>query len=156
MQLSVSSILNAPQNVTHHPFDEQFELPGEGETLLEPVVGRLDVTRASNQILQVTGAFHTRLRLVCDRCGNEFEFPVDFSLDEALEVTNEPPTSFEVEEAVYAQGNLDATDLIRQSLLLSLPTRHLCGCEPLPQKDDQGITDPRWAALESLTVEPQE
>lgn len=55
---------------------------------------------------------------------------------------------------VSAQGHLDATDLIRQSLLLSLPPRHLCGCEPLAQIQDKDAVDPRWSALKSLTADP--
>ena len=154
MEISIPNILQSPHDVTRYDFQEQLEMPSAEEQLVEPVVGEFVVTRASNHILQVAGDFHTRLKLSCDRCGNEFELPVDFPLDETLEVTDEPSTSHEVEDVVYAQGHLDATDLIRQSLLLSLPPRRLCGCEPLAPQKDQHAVDPRWAALKSLTVEP--
>lgn len=154
MEIAISTVLQSPRDINQHPFNERLELPGEDETLLEPVTGELVVTRTSNRILQVGGEFHTRLRLSCDRCGNHFEFPVDFTLDETLEVVDEAPISEEVEDVVFAQGHLDATDLIRQGLLLSLPSRRLCGCEPLHQQADTGKTDPRWSALQSLMVEP--
>ena len=151
MDISISSILQSPYAVTRYSFKEKIGLPADGEQLLEPITGELTVTRNSDQLLQVTGDFDARLKLHCDRCGNEYETPVHhFSLEEHLEVTDEPTTSVEVEEQVYAGGNLDVTDLIRQALLLSLPSRRLCGCEPLAHKTDATATDPRWAALNAL------
>lgn len=150
MEIPVSNILQATQSVTHHEFSERIELPSKDEKLLEPVTGDFTITRASSKILQVEGAFHTRLSLQCDRCGNDFELPVDFTLNESLEVIEEPTTSEEVEEVVSMYGNLDATDLIRQGLLLSLPLRRLCGCEPKNLKDDASNLDPRLAALKAL------
>ncbi|HEY9720374.1 MAG TPA: DUF177 domain-containing protein [Oscillatoriaceae cyanobacterium] len=155
MEISVSSILHSPQAVTRYPFEERFDLHSEVETLVDPVRGDLTVTRTSNQVLQVQGRFHTRVRLVCDRCGSDFELPVDFSLDEPLEVVEGPLSATEVEEAVTATGTLDATDLVRQGLLLNLPVRKLCGCEPLPQQSEQERQDPRWAALKALREQPQ-
>jgi uncharacterized metal-binding protein YceD (DUF177 family) len=154
MEISVPIILQSPNAVNRHDFREQIDLPSDEEKLVGPVVGELVVTRASNRILQTTGDFHARVKLNCHRCGNDFELPLDFQLDETLEVIDGPITSEEVEDVVSAQGHLDATDLIRQSLLLSLPPRHLCGCEPLAQIQDKDAVDPRWAALKSLTADP--
>lgn len=151
MEISVPSILQSPQAVTRYAFKEMIELPADGERLVEPVVGELEITRTSDQLLQVKGDFETRLELHCDRCGTEYEHPAQFSLEEHLEVTDEPTSSAEVEEQVFAAGKLDATDLIRQALLLSLPSRRLCGCEPLAQRSDVDATDPRWAALKALS-----
>ena len=150
MEISVTSILQSPSDVTRYDFEEQFEMPSKEEKLAEPVKGELVVTRASDRILQAAGTFHSRLKLNCHRCGSEFEHPIDFQLDEALEVIDGPITSEEVEDVVSAQGDLNATDLIRQSLLLSLPSRHLCGCAPLAQPQDKDAVDPRWAALKTL------
>lgn len=152
MEISVSSILQSPQAVTRHPFSEM--IPLDGESLLEPVTGEVQVTRASPRLIQVEGDFHGRLKVDCDRCGNAFELPVEFTLDEALEVTDRPLTSIEVEDTVPIQGQLDVTDLVRQALILSLPPRKLCGCEPGPQSEDHAETDPRWADLKAITIEP--
>jgi uncharacterized metal-binding protein YceD (DUF177 family) len=150
MEISVTSILQSPDKVTKYDFKEQFEMPSGEEQLADPVTGVFVVTRASDRILQVSGDMHARLKLNCHRCGSEFELPIDFQLEEVLEVIDGPITSEEVEEVVSAQGTLDATDLIRQSLLLSIPTRHLCGCAPAAQPQDKDAVDPRWAALKTL------
>jgi uncharacterized metal-binding protein YceD (DUF177 family) len=154
MEISVASILQATESVTRYSFQELIDLPNADEKLLEPVVGDFEVTRASTQVLQVKGHFTARLQLPCDRCGDLFEMPVEFDLEEALEVVDGPVTSEEVEETVSAIGNFDATDLIRQSLLLSLPSRRLCGCEPNTNQAVADKVDPRWAALRSIHQEP--
>lgn len=154
MEITVASILHAPENVTRYPFHERIELPSDDERLKDAVDGELVITRAGSKVLQAQGAFHAELLLNCDRCGNEFELPLDFELDESLEVTTQPITSLEVEEVVPANGSLNATDLIRQGLLLSLPSRRLCGCEPQHGSAGEAPLDPRWAALKSFEQSP--
>ncbi|MDB5096958.1 MAG: hypothetical protein JWM80_1379 [Cyanobacteria bacterium RYN_339] len=152
MDIPVVSILQATEKTTRYSFQETIVF--DDEKLLDPVVGEFEITRASNQILQVKGLFKARLQLACDRCGEPFELPVEFDVDEGLEVIDGPVTSEEVNETVSATGNFDATDLIRQNLLLALPTRRLCGCEPLTNQADADSVDPRWAALRSIHQEP--
>ena len=153
MQIPVSSILQATSPITRYSFDERIPLPDEGEQLLEPVTGELTVERMSDRLLKVSGDFQTRLQLHCDRCNETFEFPAEFQLDEALEIVHEPVTADEVEDRIALNGNLDASDLVRQNLLLSLPPRKLCGCEPVVSEREESSADPRWAALRSIAPE---
>lgn len=153
MQIPVSSILQTTSPITRHSFDELIQLPDEGEQLLEPVTGELRIERISDQLLKLSGDFRTRLKLRCDRCGDSYESTAEFQLDEALEIVPEPLTADEVEERIELNGNLDATDLVRQNLLLSLPPRRLCGCEPLVSEREDSSVDPRWAALGSFAPE---
>lgn len=153
MQIPVSSILQATSPITRYSFDELIPLPDEGEQLLEPVTGELTVERMSDRLLKLSGDFQTRAQLKCDRCNEPFEAPAAFHLDEALEIVHEPITAEEVEDRVALNGNLDASDLVRQNLLLSLPPRKLCGCEPVVSEREESSADPRWAALRSIAPE---
>ena len=148
MQVSVSSILQAPQAVTRYDFNESLPLPDEGEQLLEPVTGDLTIERIGDRLLRITGDLQARLKLNCDRCGEPYESPVAFGLEEDLEVVDEALSTEEVEDRVSASGHLDASDLVRQTLLLSLPARRLCGCEPKTTRAAETAVDPRWAALQ--------
>lgn len=153
MQIPVSSILQATSPITRYSFNELIPLPDEGEQLLEPVTGDLTVERMSDRLLKVSGDFQTRLKLRCDRCAETYESTAAFNLDEALEIVHEPLTAEEVEDRVELNGNLDASDLVRQNLLLSLPPRRLCGCEPKVSEREESSADPRWAALRSFSPE---
>lgn len=153
MRIPVSNILQATSPITRYSFDELIPLPDEGEQLLEPVTGELTVERMSDRLLKVSGDFQTRLKLRCDRCGEFYDSDAAFHLDEALEIVHEPLTAEEVEDRIELNGHLDATDLVRQNLLLELPPRRLCGCEPLVSEREHTSADPRWAALRSLAPE---
>ncbi|MEB3284218.1 MAG: DUF177 domain-containing protein [Candidatus Sericytochromatia bacterium] len=153
MQISITSILQDPDSVTRYDFSESMAAPEEGEQFLEPVSGELAVERISDRLLQVSGTFQTVLKSNCDRCGEMFTLPARFTLDEALEVVDSEPLSFEVEESVLATGYLDASDLVRQTLILSLPPRRLCGCEPQTSVVDTKTVDPRWAALGAFPLD---
>ncbi|MEB3329001.1 MAG: DUF177 domain-containing protein [Candidatus Sericytochromatia bacterium] len=153
MQISVSSILQAPHATTRYAFHEALPLPDEGEQLLEPVTGDLTVERLSDRLLRVTGNFQATLQLLCDRCGESYQAPAVFDLAEDLEVVDEAVTTEEVEDRVSASGLLDASDLVRQTLLLSLPARRLCGCEPKATRTEEPAVDPRWAALRSYPAD---
>ena len=153
MQVSVASILQSPESITRYRFSEVLPAPEEGEQLLEPVLGELVVERVSDRLLQLSGSFQSRLQSACHRCGEEFIFPVAFTLEETLEVVDSELFSVEVEEAVSATGFLDASDLVRQTLMLSLPPRRLCGCEPRTPVVESTAVDPRWAVLGTYPVD---
>ncbi len=153
MQIPVSSILQSTSPITRYSFNELIPLPDEGEQLLEPITGELTVERISDRLLKVTGEFQTRLKLRCDRCNETYESSAEFQLDEALEIVHEPVTAEEVEDRIELSGHLDASDLVRQNLMLSLPPRRLCGCEPQVSEREHSSADPRWAALRSFSPE---
>lgn len=153
MQVSVAGILQSPESITRYDFNEVLPAPDEGEQLMEPVSGNLTIERVSDTLLRASGSFHTLLRSTCHRCGESFELPVAFTLNESLEVVESEPLSQEVEEVVSAAGFLDVSDLVRQTLLLSLPLRRLCGCEPQTPVTETATVDPRWAVLGTYPVD---
>lgn len=150
MELSVSSLLNAPQAVTHLAFSDRFALDGDDEKLTGPVTGSTTITRVGQTLLQVEGSYEAPVELTCDRCGNRFTFTHAFRLEEPLTIAEDVPKTHEVDEAVAADGTLDLSDLVRQALVLSLPPRRLCGCEPPATSEHEVKTDPRWEALKAL------
>lgn len=154
MELSVSSLLHAPQAVTQLDFSDRFALEGDDEKLAGPVTGSTTITRVGQTLLQVAGAYEAPVELTCDRCGTRYTFRHAFTLDENLSVVEEAPETFEVDEAVAADGALDLSDLVRQALVLSLPPRRLCGCEPPATAEHEVKTDPRWDALKALASPP--
>lgn len=150
MRLSVSSLLEAPAAETTLPFHEPVPFPPEFGVLTRPVMGDVTIARSmDDRMLRVTGRFEAGVELVCDRCLGPAPAVIAFDVDETLEVTDEPDPAVEVAEHVHPTGELDVTDLLRQHLLLNLPSRSLCGCEPAYLAAHKPI-DPRWRQLESL------
>lgn len=146
-----------------NPVDERVRLTGPAA-----VNGRIRI--AGNEVF-VNGHIDTRTQVECDRCLQPVELPVnaDFSLEyisdsdyessEAAELTEE-----EMSVAVFDGQALDVDEIVKEQILLAVPTRMLC------REDCKGICpecgadrntgechcvtkeiDPRWAALKNLT-----
>ena len=156
MQLSVATLLNAASSETRIDLNETLEFPGELGKLLEPVHAEITVSRAlDNSLFRVVCHARARLELVCVRCLGPSPEEVTFAFDESLRVVETPVPDELVEDEVWNQGKLDLGDLVRQHLLLNLPARSLCGCNPAYLEELRPV-DPRWKKLESLLKSPQE
>lgn len=150
MLLDVETLLQAPESETHISFSEFVEFPADLGSLKRPLSGEVTIARAIDESLfTLTGHLETTADLVCDRCLGPAPAEIAFDLEETLEVTKTPSEALEVEEAVAATGEIDLSDLLRQHLLLNLPSRSLCGCEPEYLAKHKPL-DPRWRKLEAL------
>jgi uncharacterized protein len=123
--------------------------------MAHPVEYELTVESQAGGLL-VTGTLATRLECECARCLRPFMLPVRLEAYTALAV-------LEGEEAVPREGDFaDLTPVVREDILLSLPTHPLCGndCRGLPAKADArdfhlgetSVPDPAWSALDKLKL----
>jgi uncharacterized protein len=145
---------------------------GEGELALAgSVSGTARLMREPDGVL-VVGALVAPLSLQCARCLAAVEQEVAFEIVETFRPTVElpggpPPCRDREDEATLIDDLhvLDLTEVVRQAVLLAVPTRPLCrpdcrglcarcgadlnqaacACEPEP--------DPRWDALRSILEE---
>jgi uncharacterized protein len=150
MLLRVETLLQAPEKTTHLSFREALDFPTDLGRLTRPLTGDVTITRTDDdRYLQIQGALTTEAELLCDRCLGPVPTALRIDVDEVLEVADSPSETLEVDEAVPVTGDLDLSDLLRQHVLLNLPSRKLCGCEPTFGKGASQV-DPRWQKLEAL------
>ena len=145
-----------------NPVDERVRL-----TAPAAVTGKV---RLSGNEVFVSGHVDTQAQVECDRCLQPVEAPV--SSDFALEyITGSEYESSEVAELTEAEMSvsvfdgkaIDVDEIVKEQILLAVPTRMLC------REDCKGICpecgidrntgecscvandiDPRWAALKNL------
>jgi uncharacterized protein len=145
-----------------NPVDERVKL-----TAPATVNGKIRL--AGNEVF-VNGHVDTRTQVECDRCLKMIELPVnaDFELEyitgteyESSEVAE--LTEAEMSVSVFDGHALDVDEIVKEQILLAVPTRMLC------REDCKGICpecgtdrntgecncetkeiDPRWAALKNL------
>ena len=145
-----------------NPVDERVKL-----TAPATVNGKIRL--AGNEVF-VNGHVDTRAQVECDRCLKSIELPVssDFELEyitgteyESSEVAE--LTEAEMSVSVFDGHALDVDEIVKEQILLAVPTRMLC------REDCKGICpecgtdrntgecncetkeiDPRWAALKNL------
>ena len=126
--------------------------------------------RLSGNLVFVSGHVETRAQVECDRCLKPVELPVktDFELEyitgsdyessEAAELTED-----DLSVAVFDGEAIDVDEIVKEQILLTVPTRMLCRedckgicpeCGADRNKGDCNCTtddtDPRWAALKNL------
>jgi DUF177 domain-containing protein len=127
--------------------------------------------RLSRQEVFVNGNLETRAQVECDRCLQPVELPV--RIDFRLEYITGPDyqasgaaelTEAEMSVSVFDGEAIDVDEIVKEQILLAVPTRMLC------REDCKGICpecgtdrntgdcscftndiDPRWAALKDLS-----
>ena len=144
--------------------------------IVAPVELVMDVSKVGADAFEAKGRVTSRLELVCGRCVEPYEIPVDASFDLRYvpQSDNTGEDEREIEEddlttAFYKDGVLDIADLLREQFELALPMKPLCNeaCRGLcPQcgtnlnRTECGCTpaweDPRLAPLKSLLTRPKE
>lgn len=141
-----------------------------------PVDLTLDIQKLGVDAFGVTGRVTARLEVVCSRCLEPFEVPVDAAFDlryvPVAENTGEGEQEIgedDLATAFYREGMLDLIDLMREQFVLALPMKPLCGedcrglCPHCGTNLNKGQCDctPRWedprlAALKSLLPREKE
>lgn len=146
-----------------NPIDERIRLA-------EPATVTGKVKLAGTEVV-VNGHLETRAHLECDRCLNQVELPVstDFDLEYITERDYESSmtaalTGEELSVSVFDGEAIDIDEIVKEQILLAVPTRALCrpDCKGLCpdcriDRNSGDCTcatdqvDPRWEALKNLT-----
>jgi uncharacterized protein len=137
--------------------------------LIEPAAVSGKVRLSGNQVF-VNGHVETRAQVECDRCLKPVELPVsaDFELEYITGSQYEAGgvvelTEAEMSVAVFDGEAIDVDEIVKEQVLLAVPTRMLCReeckgiCPQCGRDRNTGecdcVTtdiDPRWAALKDL------
>jgi uncharacterized metal-binding protein YceD (DUF177 family) len=143
-------------DVLQHPgrklaVDISTELADEEDVdLLAPLEGFLEATSTGNLLL-ITGEFTTRAVFECARCSGPLETDLRFEIDEQFAVEGVPSSLNPQDYArvvadepfpLFEGNSLLVENLLRQGLLLAMPTQPLCefGWEgPCPVAIELGV-----------------
>lgn len=169
MRIELANLEGGKGEFAHSYLPEELDLRDEAVSLLAPPVvsGRIRRERAR---VKVDGKIAAQLQLECDRCLRAIEFPVasrfdleyvtqaDYQAQQAIELTEE-----DLDLSVFDGEAIEIDDLVREELLLAVPTHLLC------REDCKGVcltcgvdrnttecgcgddeVDPRWAGLKEL------
>lgn len=170
MQIELDKLEGNSSQFAHVYEPEELKLDEEQARLIEPpsVRGRLD--RRGGEV-RLRGTVRTRAQVDCDRCLQAVEIPIETSFDvkyissddyratETVELQEE-----DLSVGVFDDATIDIDELVREQLLLALPTRALCreeckGLCPTCGANRNSLeacgcqasaVDPRWDALKNL------
>ncbi len=136
MVLNVAQLLKAAVGTTReYDVDEQFPVLDERLQLVEPVRGKVRLTRTNRGIL-VTARLRTAARLECSRCLDVYVENLPIRFDEeyipVVDVVSGLPTHIPHESYAYLineKHELDLQPAVREYGLLALPMKPLCSSE---------------------------
>ena len=146
-----------------NPVDERI-------SLTEPATVSGKVRLDGNEVF-VNGHVETRAQVECDRCLQPIKTPVntDFALEYMTGSEYESGGTAELTEAemsvsVFDGKAIDVDEVVKEQILLAVPTRMLCreDCKGICPECGKDLNtgecqcvkediDPRWAALKNLT-----
>lgn len=167
MRIEVENLKEKPEAFSHSYAPGEVELEDEGASLVSGVEVTGNASRKGEEV-RVRGKIVTEVELLCDRClaprrsPLEVEFDTRFIPQEAAagESDNVELLTEDLGLAAYEGDAVDLDELVREQILLALPSRNLCSedCKGLCQKCGADLNagecscerkeiDPRWSAL---------
>ncbi len=159
--LKIDDIENSPDKKLQINFEEFIN----GIKSNEPIKAELEAV-SLGEFIKVTGSVHGSAILECDLCLKEFEYKLDFDIDELFaknSLIEEYGEETELKEGQFVtdlkgRDIIDITDLLYQSVILDFPNKKVCGinCKgDVFEKDDvlaQNETDPRLEVFKNIKI----
>lgn len=145
----------------------------ENARLLGETVVTARALRTGDEV-KITGEISAQVEAECDLCLKAFTLPLDFKFDTSFisaesergRTENVELRGSDLDSSIYEGEEIDVDDLVREQILLALPTRLRCreDCKGLcptcradlnaaPCDCETREVDPRWAALANLKKE---
>jgi uncharacterized protein len=170
MRIEVENLTSAATPFEHAYPAGEIDLDEEGARVVSGADVRGGATRKGEQV-RLRGEIKTEVEILCDRCAAPERSPLTVEFDtsfipqevEAVKAENVELQAEDLILSAYEGDAVDVDELVREQILLALPSRHLCreDCKGLCQKCgadlnrnqcscEQGEVDPRWAALADL------
>jgi len=157
LSVSINEIEMAEDKTVTLKINHKIDVPEDLCKLKDKVTGSLVLKIQNNFLMLDSTDFHAPLILKCDRCLNEYTHILDFKIDEAIEITDNPCALPEVEleydkcfEFISSSEEIDVIDLIRQYVIINLPLKKICNpdCQGIKYSlTEEDFNDPRWASL---------
>ena len=170
MRIELENLEGSKADFAHVYQPDELNPVDERVSLIAPAAVNGKVRLSGNEVF-VNGHVETRAQVECDRCLKPVELPVnaDFTLEYISGSEYESSQAAELTEdamsvSVLDGAAIDVDEIVKEQILLAVPTRMLCGedckgiCPECGTDRNTGecncVTndiDPRWAALKNLT-----
>ncbi len=154
----IEDIENAKNKIYHIDFDD--DIP----EIKAHVKAEIDLISLGD-FIQAEGSVKGVIKLECDLCLKEFDYNLDFRINEMYAKNNlfdEPKQETELKEGQFitdlnGEKEIDVYDLLYQSVILQLPNKKVCGINCNEGKfatdEEQTIQDERMAIFKTIKIE---
>lgn len=159
--IKIENIENAPDKELQIDFEDFID----GIKSSIPIKATLEAV-SLGEFIEISGHIQGRVILECDLCLDEFEYELDFYIEELFAksaLQEEYGQEIELKEGQFVtdlkgSSDIDICDLLYQSVILDFPNKKVCGinCKGnkfLSEEDfSQSQVDPRLAVFKNINI----
>ena len=157
-KINLDELENAEEKTLFCDFEDNIkEIDSIG-----PIKADLTI-KSLGEFIEVKGHVNGKVRLECDLCLKEFDYELDFEIDELYaknSLMDEYSQETEIKDGqflTYLNGanEIDIYDLFFQSVILNLPNKKVCGinCNGDKFLKEENLSDPRLEVFKNLKIE---
>ena len=163
--IPISGLALGKHSFQYEVSDEFFSGMDYSEIQHGKVSVNLDIDREETMLV-LTFDIEGTVRVMCDRCADEFDLPIESNQVFYIKLgTENAEESDDVMVMPADQHDFDLTSLIYEFIILSIPMHRvhpegqcnpeiidmLNGMQEVAEEDEESI-DPRWAALKDIKL----
>ncbi len=118
------------------------------------------VAKSLGDMIEISGKITGQVRLQCDLCLKDFDYNLDFDIDEYFaknSLQEEYGQEIEIKDGEFVTDldgadEIDIYDLMYQSVILNLPNKKVCGinCNEGKFLQEENIPDPRMEVFKNI------
>lgn len=157
-KISIDDIENEKNKTYHIDFDDDIlEIKAHVKASIDLI--------SLGDFIEAKGKIKGIIKLECDLCLKEYDYKLDFSINEMYaknSLFDEPKQETELKEGQFitdlnGENEIDIYDLLYQSVILQLPNKKVCGINcnegKFAQDVEQDTQDERMAIFKTIKIE---
>ena len=156
--VSIEDIENSANKTIYCKFEEEID----GINSAGPITADLEL-KSLGDFIEVKGNVKGVLMLECDLCLKEFEYKLDFDIDETYAknaLMEDYGQETELKEGQFitdlnGEDKIDIYDLLYQSVILNIPNKKVCGinCNGNKFLKEEDLSDPRMEIFKNIQID---
>lgn len=158
--VSIEDIENSKSKTISVDFEEMID----GIDCVSPIKAHL-LLQSLGEFIEVKGNVKGIVKLQCDRCLENFDYNLDFNIDEMFAknaLLEDYGQEYELKEGQFVtdlngDDSIDIYDLLYQSVILNLPNQKVCGinCNGKDFPTEDNMSDPRLDVFKNIQIQPK-
>ena len=158
--ISIEDIENSDNKTIFYNFEDNIE----GINSKDIIKANLEI-KSLGDFIEIKGNVKGILNLECDVCLNNFDYNLDFDIDELFAkhaLQDEYGKETEIKDGQFItdlndSNEIDIYDLLYQSVILNLPNKKVCGINCIGDNFsvEENISDSRMDVFKNIQIQPK-
>ncbi len=159
--ISIEDIENAKDKTIRFKVEDVID----GINLNGPLSADL-TARSLGEFIEISGNVKGIVKLECDLCLKEFDYKLDFDIDEMFAkraLMDDYGQETELKDGQFVtdlngEDEINIYDLLYQSVILNLPNKKVCGINCSGDKflKEENLSDPRMDVFKNIKINPKD